>query len=403
MNAIDDTTHYVAADVSPPPALLTIVFDANPYAWHSLNAVLPLQKALADVLVFVNAHLATNDSNRVAVVASHTDRAQWLYPSPTKPASRYGRRKKSSQSNGVHVSKDGDTATTEVEQEESRDQDEDEALPADANKYRPFHVVEDTITKNFLSLLTSTTSLRLSQTYTTLLSGALSKALSYTHKLTQQISSTTAHTGLQTSNITSGNDGIDPSSHTQLHSRILVVSVSGDLAAQYIPVMNSIFSAQRLRIPIDVLKLAGDTVFLQQASDATGGVYLAPSHPAGLLQYLMLAFLPDQRARQHLVMPGADSSSVDFRAACFCHRRIVDIGWVCSVCLSIFCEVPPEQTCLTCGTRLNLSAAARGGGAGAVAAGGDGPQQRRKRKRKKGVDGGTDTPMGDVGTPMGGT
>lgn len=25
---------------------------------------------------------------------------------------------------------------------------------------------------------------------------------------------------------------------------------------------------------------------------------------------------------------------VDFRAACFCHRRVVDVGFVCSICLS---------------------------------------------------------------------
>jgi transcription initiation factor TFIIH subunit 3 len=117
-----------------------------------------------------------------------------------------------------------------------------------------------------------------------------------------------------------------------LTSRILIISVSGDLANQYIPVMNSIFAAQRKKIPIDILKLAGDTVLLQQASDATGGVYMKPERPEGLLQYLMMAFLPDATARNSLVIPSA--GGVDFRAACFCHRKVVDIGYVCSVCLS---------------------------------------------------------------------
>jgi transcription initiation factor TFIIH subunit 3 len=45
---------------------------------------------------------------------------------------------------------------------------------------------------------------------------------------------------------------------------------------------------------------------------------------------------------------------VDFRAACFCHRNVVDTGFVCSVCLSIFCEVPDDGECLTCGTKLAL-------------------------------------------------
>ena len=46
-------------------------------------------------------------------------------------------------------------------------------------------------------------------------------------------------------------------SHTDripLTSRILIVSVSGDLANQYIPVMNSIFAAQRKKIPIDIFE-----------------------------------------------------------------------------------------------------------------------------------------------------
>lgn len=96
--------------------------------------------------------------------------------------------------------------------------------------------------------------------------------------------------------------------------------------------MNTTFAAQRLRIPIDILKLAGDTVFLQQASDATRGIYMQLRNPQGLLQYLMMAFLPDQVARKHLVAPTQEV--VDFRAACFCHRKVVDVGFVCSICLS---------------------------------------------------------------------
>jgi len=117
-----------------------------------------------------------------------------------------------------------------------------------------------------------------------------------------------------------------------LQSRILVVSVSGDLAHQYIPIMNSTFAAQRLRVPIDILKLAGDTVFLQQAAFTTKAVYLQLANLQGVLQYLMMAFLPDQLARKHLVVPTQEV--VDFRAACFCHRRVVDVGFVCSICLS---------------------------------------------------------------------
>jgi hypothetical protein len=32
------------------------------------------------------------------------------------------------------------------------------------------------------------------------------------------------------------------------------------------------------------------------------------------------------------------SNQVDFRAACFCHKNVVDVGFVCSVCLSSECH-----------------------------------------------------------------
>ncbi|KAK0302049.1 hypothetical protein LTR01_008992 [Friedmanniomyces endolithicus] len=50
-----------------------------------------------------------------------------------------------------------------------------------------------------------------------------------------------------------------------------------------------------------------DPTFLQQAADTTDGIYLSLSTPiarAGMLQYLMFAFLPDAAAREQLVMPG---------------------------------------------------------------------------------------------------
>lgn len=107
-----------------------------------------------------------------------------------------------------------------------------------------------------------------------------------------------------------------------------------------------------MRIPIDILKLAGDTVFLQQASDTTRGIYMHLKNPQGLLQYLMIAFLPDQTSRKDLIAPTQEV--VDFRAACFCHRKVVDVGFVCSICLSIFCSPPEGAICLTCSTHLSL-------------------------------------------------
>ncbi|CEI90060.1 hypothetical protein RMCBS344292_04394 [Rhizopus microsporus] len=104
-----------------------------------------------------------------------------------------------------------------------------------------------------------------------------------------------------------------------------------------------------LSIPVDVCKIYGeDNAFLQQASNITGGVYVRVDNAQALLEYLLMAFLPDRYSRNFLNLPTQDQ--VDFRAACFCHKQIVDIGFVCSVCLSIFCKWSP--VCSTCKTKF---------------------------------------------------
>ncbi|KAK0651445.1 transcription factor Tfb4-domain-containing protein [Cercophora newfieldiana] len=172
-----------------------------------------------------------------------------------------------------------------------------------------------------------------------------------------------------------------------LHARILILSVSDSSATQYIPIMNSVFAAAHSRIAIDTLSLRGNAIFLQQASHITRGTFIHARKPRGLLQYLMFGFSsgsappsgyassigPSKSKTPVKAVPAASSKggrratasvadllnspsdeTVDFRAACFCHRKVVDTGFVCSVCLSIFCEVLADGECLTCGTKLAL-------------------------------------------------
>jgi transcription initiation factor TFIIH subunit 3 len=337
MNAVDATSRSVEADTGAPSSLLTVILDTNPHAWNLLSPSLPLHKALASLLVFLNAHLAINPANQVAVLASHVERAEWLYPTPPSPSTTHN-----NGSGDIDMANGGPI----------------QLPPDDANKYRPFAAVERAITTNLQKLIATTTPTALASTPTTMTAGALTLALSHTSKLlaTGPTSTQTAQTSFNYS---------DPNSNTSdtraggganaalgsSTSRILILSASPDNSAQYIPTMNAIFAAQRLSIPIDVLTLASSSTFLQQAADATGGIHLArttPASHAGFLQTLMLAFLPDPTARQNLILPaqasGANGGGVDFRAACFCHRRIVDVGFVCSICLSIFCEPVADGT-----------------------------------------------------------
>ncbi|KAB8232970.1 TFIIH/NER complex subunit TFB4 [Aspergillus alliaceus] len=362
MNAVDATEHYETSARDPAPALLTVILDTNPHAWALLENSLPLTKAIANILVFLNAHLACNYANEVAVVASHSQKAAWLYPHETHTT-------KTSRDADGDVSMNGSNNTS-----------------GQVNKYRPFRIVEEQVTHNLRELMQSTSGANVQATNSTMMAGALTLALSHINRRT--IAWAEAHgadmaAATSTDVAPAGGRSTGTDTVEGLQSRILILSVSGasDSAHQYIPIMNSIFACQRLHIPIDVCKLSGDAVFLQQASDATKGIYMSLTEPRGLLQYLMMAFLPDQRSRKHLVLP--TRVDVDFRAACFCHRRVVDIGFVCSICLSIFCEPQENGKCLTCGTQLEMGDY---GLKPAVVA--------RKKKKKKRVNGpsGTATP-----------
>ncbi|KAA8652504.1 hypothetical protein EYZ11_007681 [Aspergillus tanneri] len=375
MNAVDATEHHGTSANDPAPSLLAVIIDTNPHAWALLEKSLPLSKGIANILVFINAHLACNYANEVAVVASHSQKATWLYPHENQPQQRQPR---TDQDGDISMNNNNNNIVGES---------------AQVNKYRPFRIVEEQVTRNLRELMDSTTSADVQATTATMMAGALTLALSHinrrsiawaeVHGADTSVTDATQTTSSGRSG-GSGSGGRAVTGSEGLQSRVLIISVSGsaDSAHQYIPMMNGIFACQRLHIPIDVCKLSGDAVFLQQASDATRGVYMSLSEPRGLLQYLMMAFLPDQRSRRHLVLPSR--VDVDFRAACFCHRRVVDIGFVCSICLSIFCEPPENGNCLTCGTHLEMS---EYGAKPAVVA-------RKKKKKKARANGpsGTATP-----------
>ncbi|XP_014253232.1 general transcription factor IIH subunit 3 [Cimex lectularius] len=132
----------------------------------------------------------------------------------------------------------------------------------------------------------------------------------------------------------------------KLNSRILVITGSGESTSQYMNYMNVFFTAQKENVILDVLSIEHDLAILQQGCDITGGIYLKIPQPQGLLQYLLWVFLPEPPIRKKLVLP--PPVHVDYRAACFCHRMLVDVGFVCSVCLSVFCKFSP--ICLMCHT-----------------------------------------------------
>ncbi|NWI57955.1 TF2H3 factor, partial [Calyptomena viridis] len=277
-------------------SLLVVVIDTNPIWWGKRalgEAEFTLSKCMDAVMVLGNSHLFMNRTNKLAVIASHTQESRFLYPGKRwAAADPFGDGGSSMESN-CSGSKDG--------------------------KYELLTAINDAIAEEIKDLMTKT-DMKGQQTET-LLAGSLAKALCCILLIMES------------------------------SEPFCVIKAAEDSALQYMNFMNVIFAAQKQSILIDACVLDSDSGLLQQACDITGGIYLKVPHMPSLLQYLLWVFLPDQEQRSQLVLP--PPVHVDYRAACFCHRNLIEIGYVCSVCLSIFCNFSP--ICSTCETAFKIS------------------------------------------------
>ncbi|TQD91099.1 hypothetical protein C1H46_023333 [Malus baccata] len=282
-----------ADDVS----LLMVLLDTNPFFWSSSN--LPFSKFLPHVLAFLNSILLLNQLNQVVVIATGYNSCSYIYDS-------------SSDSN--------------------QGSDHGRIMPARCSnllqKLEEFVIKDEQLFKEGSREGISSS----------LLSGSLSMALCFDEQIYR---------------------GFFDQGHfilnlaVTMHAmQILCLQGSSDGPEQYVAIMNSIFSAQRSMVPIDSCYMgSSNSAFLQQASYITGGVYLKPQQPNGLFQYLSTVFATDLHSRAFLQLP--KSLGVDFRASCFCHKKTIDMGYICSVCLSIFCK--HHKKCSTCGVLKLLS------------------------------------------------
>jgi len=275
----------VGAETSRPQ-LLVVVLDLNPSQPLFSRNPSSLGQLLSSVLQLLNSHLMLSPLNTVALVAAHGAGCKQLFPQLTP-----------------------------------KDSNECQLLRQQDGQYETFYQVETLVRQGVKELLLN--NLSKAKTESTL-SGALHMALCYINRVTKSAASLAARPC----------------------ARILAMSATGDSAAHYINYMNAFFTAQKLAIPVDTCMLGADSGLLQQGSDITGGLYLrVPEQLNGLVQYLTWLFLPPPgTARDMLGAP--PPAKVDYRAACFCHRQLVDVGYVCSVCLSIFCKFSP--VCTTC-------------------------------------------------------
>nr|XP_025872871.1 general transcription factor IIH subunit 3 isoform X2 [Vulpes vulpes] len=284
--------------------LLVIVVDTNPIWWGKQalkESQFTLSKCIDAVMVLGNSHLFMNRSNKLAVIASHIQESRFLYPGK----------------NGKLGDFFGDPGNpSEFSPSGSKD-----------GKYELFTAANEVIVEEIKDLMIKSDIK--GQHTETLLAGSLAKALCYIHRMNKEVKD-----------------------NQEMKSRILVIKAAEDSALQYMNFISIMFSECSFQnILIDACVLDSDSGLLQQACDITGGLYLKVPQMPSLLQYLLWVFLPDQDQRSQLILP--PPIHVDYRAACFCHRNLIEIGYVCSVCLSIFCNFSP--ICTTCETAFKIS------------------------------------------------
>lgn len=333
MDAISDrvfTETSLESTTNDEPSLLTIILDISPRGWYSIKDSISLQDVAKSLLVFLNGHLSINNSNQVSFIVSLPQTSKFLYPHPSNQK----------------------TSTTDSK--------------ISPGMYRQFKNVNEVVLEELNRFIKETSEISVVSTArrNSSITGAISMALTYTYRMSildQSIQTTTA-SAINTSSInakqsdassSSTTAGIVPSTSTSIKSRILIVSANdGDDSINYIPLMNCIFTAQKLKVSIDVAKLGfKNSSYLQQASDATNGVYLHIEDPQGIIQVLTTAFFIEPNLRPYVILP--TNTQVNYKASCFITKRPVDVGFVCSVCLCIMSKIPEDEKCPACSSEFD--------------------------------------------------
>lgn len=130
-------------------------------------------------------------------------------------------------------------------------------------------------------------------------------------------------------------------------ARIVIFSPTLDIANQNMACLNALFACHKQGITIDSIFISSElsSQVLQMAAEMTSGCYFKVSTVADLQKVILSRLLVDAAMREDLKVPKL--AAVSHKATCFCHKRLISIGYVCSVCLSVFCQ--PQIPCQVCG------------------------------------------------------
>ncbi|KAI0563634.1 Transcription factor Tfb4 [Gracilaria domingensis] len=308
--------------------LLILILDTSVRSWLEVSgkdpkealciSVQALKSVTEQLLVFLNTFLLLHEANRVCVIFSGSDASGLVYPVFPEPDT---------------LTPDYDESVEDASFDALRGYSSHQHIAAD-----PQQMVQDVkraVEEGIAASLRGQEDPDVCKKYSCI-SSALATALCLLNRARRiQIERAAMSLGQDRDRL----EIVEQSVH--FNGRILCVLAGPDAPDQYVSVMNCIFSAQRLGVPIDscVLLNEKDSTYFQQAAHLTNGVYVRPDEfstdtPDTLLQYLQTVFIVDKQSRDFLAMPVPDK--VDFRASCMETSEIIDNGFTCSICLSTF-------------------------------------------------------------------
>lgn len=203
---------------------------------------------------------------------------------------------------------------------------------------------------------------------------SLGMALCYLNKLQVNKShSKAAHatqTGVVSTDDKKGSEKtIMTASTLEIPGKILLISHTSqmNLQTQYLNLINSAFCAKEHGIVVDIIVLdkldneaspvaagakEGTFTMFSQVSDLTKGVLHHCRELSYLYHLLTICVTPTFDDREKLLVTSSQVE-VDYRAATFDTKRLVDIGFVCSICLAVFEFYQP--LCPICDSNMSLS------------------------------------------------
>lgn len=126
--------------------------------------------------------------------------------------------------------------------------------------------------------------------------------------------------------------------NVEFTGKILLIYNSEIPKSKFKELMSCVFVCQSRNFIIDALILNSKRHdFLLQATAKTKGLYFPCNKPTrGAMQYFMQVFNISADQRENFKMPYL--TKTPYNASCECHNERVDLAWICSRCLGIYCQ-----------------------------------------------------------------